>query len=515
MALDDLINKIEEIALAVLRRRFNQEEKEKLRKAGVNLRTAAKYMDASPFFYNLDGVIALIKNSVNAAKAGRYRKLIDDNEDKRRFWHYDKGELLESHELRPGDRTFLICDLIKQDVSEDELEEAIKRFGCAGVDFFSMKGIPLKTAMNYKEGAEKSIPHLYEAGCMPEQANKFVPWFYAHSVKKNGKLLSCATVFAKLECPPETANKYAGIGLRDVVADLTYRAGIDPEKLTRAQIQEINRLSHTEDVIDFSISEISSGVAGVVGRTNLVRSIPEQFGRAEPEPAEPRVWKLGPDLRHEYKIYRLVQKANNNRLENVVRILGIKEGIILDLERIRGKTLSRILEEGNLSLEKSMRYCSQILNGIKEIHKAGVYHKDIHDRNILINDENDNAVIIDLGQADQNPYEIKEGNPRYGGNNDLVSLGIIMYKMITGHNLFNDETIGLTATRKPEVKMERERAYENPEVLAEYMQKVRDNVEENTAGLIIKLLDRDLWTQPDFGEVEEMQKEFGRYVNGA
>ena len=90
----------------------------------------------------------------------------------------------------------------------------------------------------------------------------------------------------------------------------------------------------------------------------------------------------------------------------------MRQGIILDLERIRGSTLQKLLyEEGLFSSEQVIRYSSDLLNGIREMHEAGVYHRDLHDRNILIERHHDKAVIIDLGLATTDPNDIfYEGN---------------------------------------------------------------------------------------------------------
>ena len=54
----------------------------------------------------------------------------------------------------------------------------------------------------------------------------------------------------------------------------------------------------------------------------------------------------------------------------------------------------------------------------------------------MIDYENDKAVIIDLGIATTKKGAQPLDNRRYGGVNDLVSLGQIIYKMYTGEHLF-------------------------------------------------------------------------------
>ncbi|MBU1030738.1 MAG: phosphotransferase, partial [Nanoarchaeota archaeon] len=146
---------------------------------------------------------------------------------------------------------------------------------------------------------------------------------------------------------------------------------------------------------------------------------------------------------------------------------------------------------------------------------AGIYHRDLHDRNIMIDEENDKAIIIDLGTATTNPNISNPQNRLYGGNNDLISLGQLMYKMATGHNLFNEENgQSQQSPTKNHIKTEREKAYETKETLQPYLNKVKENIQEsNLAKLITNILDDKLWTQPDKEKVEETKKTIEEYLS--
>ncbi|MBL7117021.1 MAG: protein kinase family protein, partial [Nanoarchaeota archaeon] len=138
-----------------------------------------------------------------------------------------------------------------------------------------------------------------------------------------------------------------------------------------------------------------------------------------------------------------------------------RDKLYIWLERISGETLETMLKKESL-LISPFSYGYDILQGIQELRNAEIYHRDLHDRNIMI-DEFGEAIIIDLGAATTNPNEVHEQNRLYGGNNDLISLGLLMYKMATGHNLFSDESgHSYREEIKDSIKTEREKTYEDP-----------------------------------------------------
>jgi len=181
------------------------------------------------------------------------------------------------------------------------------------------------------------------------------------------------------------------------------------------------------------------------------------------------------------------------------------------VEYISGENVETLLKSrGNFTSEEVLRYSRDIVNGMIELRQVGIYHRDLHPGNIMINDEG-RAIIIDLHAATKNPNAIYKRNRAYGGNNDLVSLGLLMYKMATGNNLFSDET-GMTVYRKDNVKVERERAYADLELKQSYLNKVRADIKDkNLADMVITLLDDDLWKQPSIEKVYRAQKMLDRY----
>jgi formylglycine-generating enzyme required for sulfatase activity/tRNA A-37 threonylcarbamoyl transferase component Bud32 len=72
--------------------------------------------------------------------------------------------------------------------------------------------------------------------------------------------------------------------------------------------------------------------------------------------------------------------------------------IIMDF--VPGESLyDLVMTQGALSEEKALGYIKQIGSALIVCHKAGIIHRDVHPNNILIRDDNNQAVLIDFGIA--------------------------------------------------------------------------------------------------------------------
>ncbi|MDY6953838.1 MAG: protein kinase [Thermodesulfobacteriota bacterium] len=118
-------------------------------------------------------------------------------------------------------------------------------------------------------------------------------------------------------------------------------------------------------------------------------------------------------------------------------------GVIMG-ETYRVEAPSRVL-----SVDKTLHYTRQILDGLCRLHQAGIIHRDMKPFNILVTDQ-DQVKITDFGlsklhgEVFRGPDNLMVGSPYYAApeqeedpNNvdvraDLYPVGVMIYRMLTG-----------------------------------------------------------------------------------
>ena len=132
------------------------------------------------------------------------------------------------------------------------------------------------------------------------------------------------------------------------------------------------------------------------------------------------------------------------------------------MEFLEGETLEKLVRRtGRLEVKLTLDIAAQVAAGLAAVHKKGLVHRDIKPSNIMVNFEDDGTVtakIIDLGLAKtvnepgaQTAISIPggfAGTPEFASpeqfagvgvdiRSDLYSLGVALWKMVTGHALFS------------------------------------------------------------------------------
>lgn len=124
--------------------------------------------------------------------------------------------------------------------------------------------------------------------------------------------------------------------------------------------------------------------------------------------------------------------------------------------RISGGDLQGIIDKEAISSKRALEIVSQILLGLNELHSAHqLAHRDLKPGNILIDLENDRAIIADLGAVkkidDPNSavtaskstylYLPPEGVTKneYYYQSDIYQVGIILFQLLGGFFPINDQ----------------------------------------------------------------------------
>jgi hypothetical protein len=213
--------------------------------------------------------------------------------------------------------------------------------------------------------------------------------------------------------------------------------------------------------------------------------------------------KFSPDINHEAELLM--------RLHNPQYVVGIKGVVIpdllIELEYFNGITLeSLVRKEKRVPIDGVFKYMHDIIMGLIELREAGIYHRDLHDRNVMISILKDWAKIIDLGAATYDPHQILPVNRSYGANNDLISVGCLGYKMNNGVNPFN-EGFGFSyhSNTKNKIKSQREIILSDPFKKEKFIISLEDKIKDRDLCYILQnIFELDQWTQPPLNTVVDI-----------
>lgn len=135
------------------------------------------------------------------------------------------------------------------------------------------------------------------------------------------------------------------------------------------------------------------------------------------------------------------------------------------MEYIAGRSLEEILspENARLPLHTTLQLIQEVAEALDYAHLQGVVHRDVKPSNIIVG-EDGHAKIADFGIAQLNVSDSGRhgrstwGTPAYmspeqftgepvDGRSDLFSLGVILYRMLTGHRPFQGNSVLTVALR--------------------------------------------------------------------
>ncbi len=296
-------------------------------------------------------------------------------------------------------------------------------------------------------------------------------------------------------------------------------AGLTPDKISPDKQEKLLPVLERISAFHSSYTLVGTGAHAVVFRDNKHN----------------RALKMGLGLDEEIRLLERIKREQEQfggkGKENVLTLHYVSErGLVsvLILEYIHGKSLEQVLDKDEVKDSKealsyggvieqgefyftsgsTIRYGSDIFNGLSLLRRAGIHHRDLWLGNVVIDKKKSHAVIIDFDMSTDDNSKLVYGNRRYGGENDLQSLGQIMYRMVAGHHIFNPSVHLSTHWIPDEIKAEREQVYGHKKVLEKRLRQVDKTVQDwRVADLIKRCLTAD-GVNPSYEPIAERFKEY-------
>ncbi len=164
------------------------------------------------------------------------------------------------------------------------------------------------------------------------------------------------------------------------------------------------------------------------------------------------------------RFLREARAAASVRHPNVASVFHLgrtSQNYFYAMEFVEGETLENLIKRsGRLEIKLALEIATQVAAGLAAVHKRKLVHRDIKPSNIMVSFEDEGAVIakiIDLGLAKAVTEPGSQtaistpggfaGTPEFASpeqfaglgvdiRSDLYSLGVVLWKMVTGHALF-------------------------------------------------------------------------------
>jgi len=192
-------------------------------------------------------------------------------------------------------------------------------------------------------------------------------------------------------------------------------------------------------------------------RTVALKFLPESVARAA---------KVHERLKREA---RTASALNHPNICTIYEVGDDAGEMFIAMEYIEGRTLSELIRQGPLPMDKVLRYSSQIGSALAHAHERGVIHGDLKPPNIIVTPGGE-AKILDFGLARRSdPLEFDRktletaptgGDDALGGTfpymapeqiegsdastrTDIWSFGIVLYEMICGTRPFQGANLFL------------------------------------------------------------------------
>lgn len=216
------------------------------------------------------------------------------------------------------------------------------------------------------------------------------------------------------------------------------------------KIQEVEKIidsKETEDLIECINSlEIISSSIGEGNNAVIYATLGTPFDKVCLKKVKEKPQLICNDIEEEHRYQHMAKKAGVRTPLSLVS-LKTDEGQYFIMERIDGCSVREAVNNPDF-LPKKFDYkifCDSLDNQVSQMHKSGLYHRDLHDDNVMI-DKDGLPVIIDFGTA-------TEGT----GSESTYEDNVMKFDSGTGHyssvnNHFNDDLESIKKIKKSLLK---------------------------------------------------------------
>lgn len=154
---------------------------------------------------------------------------------------------------------------------------------------------------------------------------------------------------------------------------------------------------------------------------NKIVTLSLLYGIEAPEMVVTATPRIGNEIEGEVAILKMVQ-----HIDRVLHLIAdpssFQHRMITEL--YEGGSLAEAIQDPHFSMRKKALMAKGLLETIKEVHRSGFVHLDIHSRNLLL-DKTDRLVLIDWGTA-----KVLDKTNIFYKQSDLFSAGMTFYSLI-------------------------------------------------------------------------------------